>query len=159
MARSNLKAVEDQANMMNNDDDLDSIIEYSVNLADVGPPPVLPIGDYTAEITGFEKKFGKDSGRPYFNVKWTVRPDNQPADFVEALGTQGDINMYQMVFGATDDPVSWFNMKQFCEAARVPLSNRIDPNEFLNKEARVTVRHGKDLSGNPRPEVAKVNKA
>lgn len=155
MARTNLKEVSQQEAIM---DDMESIIEYSVNLEDQERPPVLPIGDYRAEVTGFEKKYGKDSGRPYFNVKLTIHADSQPADFVEQLGTQGDVNLFYMVFGAEDNPVARFNMRMFCEALRVPLSNRFQPVDFLNKEAVVTVKHGRDLSGNPRPEVAKLNK-
>lgn len=158
--RTNLKAVEDQESMMQGvNEEVESIIEYSINLEDQERPPILPIGEYRAEVTGFEKKYGKDSGRPYFNVKLSIGPDDQPADFVESLGTQGPVTLFLIVMGAEDNPVSRFNMKQFCEALRVPLSNRFQPTDFLNKECRVQVAHEKDLSGNPQPRAKKITRA
>lgn len=151
------KAIDQQEAIMENG--MESLIEYSINLEDQERPPVLPIGEYIGEIVGVELKYGKESGRPYFNVKFTIPPDNQPADFVEALGNQAPVSLFSMVFGAEDNPVSRFNMKQFCEAARVPLSSRFVASDFLNKEVRIQVKHGQDLSGNPRPEVQRVTKA
>jgi hypothetical protein len=158
MAR--LQAVKEQEAMVTgNDTEMESLIEYSINLEDQERPPILPIGEYTGEVTGVEKKFGKDSGRPYLNVKLSIPSENQPADFVEQLGTQGPVTLFYMVFGLEDNPTSRFNMKLFCEALRIPLSNRFSATDFLNKECRIQVKHGQDLSGNPRPEVAKVVRA
>src|SRR5690349_1836341 len=133
----------EQEDMVTQDTGMESIIEYSINLEDQERPPILPIGEYEGEVTGFEKKFGKDSGRPYFNVKVSISPEAQPADFVEQLGTQGPVTLFYLVMGAEDNPVSRFNMRQFCEALRVPLSSRFSPADFLNKTCRVQVRHGK----------------
>lgn len=159
MAR--LQAVREQEQMVTQTqgDDVESIIEYSVSLEDQERPPVLPIGEYGAEVVGFEKKYGKDSGRPYFNVKVSISADNQPADFVEALGTQGPVTIFYLLMGAEDNPVSRFAMRQFCEAIGVPLASRYRPEDFLNKECRVQIKHGKDLSGNPRPEIQKLVRA
>jgi hypothetical protein len=157
MAR--LQAVKEQEAMVTQADEVESIIEYSVNLEDQERPPILPIGEYRAEVTGFEKKYGKDSGRPYFNVKVSISADNQPADFVEALGTQGPVTLFYLLMGAEDNPVSRFTMRQFCEALGVPLASRFRAEDFLNKECRVQIKHGADLSGNPRPEVQKLVRA
>lgn len=153
MAKTNLKAV-DETSMM---DQEESLIEYSINLEEQEKPPLLPVGEYRAEVVGFEKKFGKDSGNPYFNVKLRVNSESQPADFVEALGTNQPITLFYMFFGAQDNPVERFNMKQFCQALGVPLSNRFNPQDFLNKECKVLVNHnGKDLAGNPDIRVQKI---
>lgn len=158
MAR--LQAVtKEQEDMVTASDEMESIIEYSVNLEDQERPPILPIGEYRAEVTGFEKKFGKESGRPYFNVKVSISADNQPADFVEALGTQGPVTLFHIVMGAEDNPVSRFTMRQFCEALGVPLASRFRPEDFINKECRVQIKHDKDLAGNPVPKVQKLVRA
>lgn len=140
-------------------DDMESILEYSIDLNDQEKPPILPIGDYLAEITGIEKKYGKDSGRPYLNVKWSISTDNQPADFVESLGTGQSVSLFSMVFGCEDNPVSRYNMKLFCKAIGQPMSNRMNPKEFLGRAAKITVKHGKDLANQPRPEVGAVKAA
>lgn len=78
-----LASVKEQEEMVTQTDEgMESIIEYSINLEDQGRPPILPIGEYAAEVVGFEKKFGAQSGRAYFNVKVSIAADNQPADFV-----------------------------------------------------------------------------
>lgn len=163
MAKSNVaRAVQEEElnqSQAGNDDAPDSIIEYSIDLNDQEKPPVLPVGDYPAEVTGVEKKYGKDSGRPYLNVKYSISADNQPADFVEALGTNAPVTVFNMVFGCEDNPQSRYNMKQFCEALGAPMSNRIDAKDFLGRTAKVTIKHGKDLAGNPRPEVQSVKRA
>lgn len=155
-----LASVKEQEEMVTQTDEgMESIIEYSINLQDQERPPILPIGEYAAEVVGFEKKISQTSGRPYFNVKVSVSADNQPADFVEALGTQGPINMFAIVMGAADNQQDRFTMRLFCEALRVPLSDKFLPTDFLNKECRVQVRHGKHLDGSPKPEVARIIRA
>lgn len=165
MAKSN-RAVQEQeeevvgsADVGSVDEALESILEYSIDLNDQEKPPVLPIGDYLAEIAGVELKHGKDSGRPYLNIKWSIAPDNQPADFVAALGTNQAVSVYSMVFGCEDNPQSRFNMKQFCKAIGQPMSNRINPKEFLGRAAKVTIKWGKDLNNQDKPEVGKIKAA
>lgn len=156
MARA-LKEVP-QMNDGTQEDDVGSILEYSIPIQDQERPPILPIGDYRATITGVELKHGKDSGRPYLNVKFTVGPDDQPADFVEEMGTGQPVNLFYMVFGAEDNPTSRFQMHQFCDTVGAPMAREIPIKQFLNLEARVSVEHQQDLHGNPQPRVRRVNK-
>lgn len=141
------------------DDQPDTIISYSVNIAEQERPPILPVGEYRATITGVEKKYGKDSGRPYLRVKYLVDSDDQPADFVEQLGSNQGVTLSSMVFGCEDIPQSRFNMQQFCIAVGAPMSHNIDVRDFIGQECRVMVDHEKDLDGNPRPQVRRVSKA
>lgn len=139
------------------DDDMDSIISYSVNVEDQEKPPVLPLGEYRATVSAIEKKVGKDSGRPYLNIRFTISADDQPADFVEALGTQAPVSVFYMLFAAEDTPQSRYNMKQFCKALGVAGSDQINLKEFLNQEAKVQVEHQKDLNGDDQPRVRRVS--
>lgn len=133
-----------------------SLLEYSMNIDEQERPPVLPIGEYQARITGLERKYGKESGRPYINVKLRIEPNDMPADFVEARGTEDAVTVFGMVMGAEDNPQSRFNMQQFCRAAGVAGSNRINLKEFLNKSVKVQIKHGKDLAGNDQPQVGRM---
>lgn len=157
MARSNA-AVKEQPPMHDGTQEVGSIIEYSVDIAQQERPPVLPVGEYRATVTGVELKHGKESGRPYLNIKWSVDTDNQPVQFVEELGTHGPVSVFSMLFGCEDTPPQRFAMKMFCEAVGAPMSNRVDPREFLNQEARVQVEHQLDFDGNPQPRVRRVLK-
>jgi hypothetical protein len=161
MAKSSAARVQEEElnNAQPGSDQPDSIMEYSIDLNDQERPPVLPVGDYLAEIKGVEKKFGKDSGRPYLNVKWQITADNQPADFVEALGTNAPVTVFQMVFGCEDNPQSRYNMKQFCKAIGAPMSNRIDAKEFLGRSGKLTIKHTKDLSNQDQAAVQSVKSA
>jgi hypothetical protein len=155
--KTNLKPVEDSyVSGAAGDDEVGSVFEYSMPLSEQERPPVLPIGEYAATVTDMEKKFGKDSGRPYFNIKLKVEPEAMPPDFVEALGTGQPLTLFSMVMGAEDNPQSRYTMRQFCEALGVPAVSRFTKADFLNKDCRVQIKHGKDLSGNPRAEVQKI---
>lgn len=137
------------------DDEVESILEYSEDISTQERPPVLPIGEYRAEVSGVQLKHGKESGKPYLNVKASIGPDDQPADFVEALGTQQKVAVFGMVFGCEDNPVSRFNMRLFCEALGAPMSSRINPKDFIGKTCKVQVEHQNDLQGLPQPRVRK----
>lgn len=150
------KGKQAEMNSVNDDEEVTSILEYSLNIEEQERPPVLPVGEYRAEVTGVELKHGRDSGRPYLNIKMTISPDNQPADFVEALGTQAPTSVFYMLFGCEDTPQSRFSMKNFCKAIGAPMSNRIDVKSFLNQECKVQIEHQKDLEGNDQPRVRRV---
>jgi hypothetical protein len=64
-----------------------------------------------------------------------------------------------MVFGCEDNPTSRWNMKNFCKAIGQPMSNRMDFREFLGRTGKLTIKHGKDLNNQDRPEVQKVKSA
>jgi hypothetical protein len=123
----------------------DTILTYSINIAEQEKPPVLPIGEYISTIRGVQKKYGKDSGRPYLTIKFVIDPDSLPADFVEANGAQEPVNVYYMLFGCEDTPKSRFAMHSFCAAIGAPMSDRINVAEFMDQEARIQVEHQKDL--------------
>jgi hypothetical protein len=133
MARANVAVVPD----LDQTDVPDTILEYSVDIAEQERPPVLPVGEYRASVTGVQKKYGKDSGRPYLNIRWTISSDNLPSDFLEALGTDDPVTVFQMVMGCEDHPRSRYVMHQFCEG-------------------RIQVDHSPDLNGEPRPQVRRV---
>lgn len=158
MAKAALKEAPQLADG-SDDEGPDTILEYSIDIAEQERPPVVPIGDYRAVITGVQKKYGKDTGRPYLNIKWSISPDDLPADFIEEIGVQEPITVYHMLFGCEDNPRSRFSMHQFCESIGAPMSNRINVQDFMNQEGRITVEHGQDLEGNPNPRVRRVSRA
>jgi hypothetical protein len=141
------------------DDQLpDTILEYSVNIAEQERPPVLPIGEYRAVVTSVQKKYGKDSGRPYLNIRFTISSDDLPADFVEAYGANPEevSSVFFMLFGCEDTPKSRFAMHNFCEAVGAPMSRRINAADFLNQEARVQIEHQKGLDGTDQARIRRV---
>lgn len=141
------------------DEDVGSILEYSVDISQQERPPVLPPGEYLATLVGIEKKFGKESGRPYINVRFSVLPENQPIEFVESMGTNQAITLFYMFQGAEDTPPGRWAMAEFCRAMQAPMSDRVNPKDFLNLEARVGVEHQNDFEGNPQARIRRVMKA
>jgi hypothetical protein len=127
-----------------------SLIQFSQNLADAEAPPQLPPGEYPAICVAAVPGISKSSGNPVLPLTFKINKQDFPADF------ETDADELTLIFNSLttrDTQQDRFRVRKICEALGVPLSNALDPNDFLNKQCRVKVEHQPDLEGNPRANI------
>lgn len=134
--------------------DMGSILDYSSDIADAEAPKSLPAGDYPAKITGAEVGTSQSSGKPQVVVSWLIDPDDFPADYedTESFADGKTLKTYQ---GAADDKASRFRMRKFIEAIGAPAGAKVDVNDWVGREAVVTIRP-EGFEGIERERIVKV---
>jgi len=119
-------------------DELDSVVEYSVNLKDQDAPEPLPVGEYSATIRGAEKKESQ-RGTFYAAVSFFIGSDQYPADFTE--GNPDGMTIIYRRTSLEDNPGARFGTRNFIEAIGGTLSKKIDVTEWVGLEAAVEIDH------------------
>ncbi len=130
----------------------DSIIEYAEDITNAEPPVPLPAQDYPAEIRGAEKKQGPKA--EYINVTFSISPDDYPADYTEG-NPDGTLLSY-MRLNPGQDQRARYNMRKFCEAIGAPTGSKIDLNDWIGKQAIITVAN-EPYDGVMQASIKKVN--
>lgn len=130
------------------------LLGFSQNIADAEAPPQLPPGEYKAICTAAVDKIAASSGNPMLTLTMQVPRSEFPADFDPGEGV--DELTFTLNVVARDIPTDRWRMKNTCNAFKVPMSNNIDPNDFVGRECRARVRMGKDLEKNDRAEIGQV---
>lgn len=121
-------------------DDIKSIIEYDEDLENAEAPPLLPKGQYPAEIRGAERKASKSKeGAEYVNVTFYISPDDYPADFTD--GDADGVVLSYMRLNPANTVKARFGMKKFASSIGVTLGKKLDLNDWIGKTAIVTVDH------------------
>lgn len=121
-------------------DDVKSLIEYEDDLENAEAPPLLPQGDYPAEIRSAERKASKNKeGAEYVQVQFYISPDDYPAD-ADDLDPDGVILSY-MRLNPANTVKARFGMKKFVSAIGGTLGKSLDLNDWIGKTAIVTVEH------------------
>ena len=136
-------------------DELDSIVEFSVNLKDQDQPDPLPVGKYSGVIRGAEVKMSQRDTK-YAAVSFHISPDQFPADWEDG-NPDGQVLVYRRV-GLEDNANSRFGTKRFIESMGAPLSKKIDVNEWGGREAVLEVKHS-TWEGTTRAEIDRVSAA
>ena len=136
-------------------DELDSIVEFSVNLKDQDQPDPLPVGKYSGVIRGAEVKMSQRDTK-YAAVSFHISPDQFPADWEDG-NPDGQVLVYRRV-GLEDNANSRFGTKRFIESIGAPLSKKIDVNEWGGLEAVLEVKHS-TWEGTTRAEIDRVSAA
>lgn len=132
-----------------------SIIEYQDDLADAEAPPILPVGDYPAEIRGAEiKTSGK--GNEYINVTFVITPENYPADFTD--GPEEGIQLSYGRLSPANETRARYNMKKFVESIGGKLGKQLDLNDWIGLSANVALVHD-TYEGETRAQIKRVNPA
>lgn len=120
---------------------LDSIIEFSEDIASAEAPEPLPAGrDYAAQIIEAIAKTSTNSGKRYLALKVLIRPEEYPADYDAVNAPEGTTLQYNLV-SLEDTAQSRYRLRMFCESIGVAASKRLDLNEFVHREVRVTIKH------------------
>jgi hypothetical protein len=118
--------------------EIDSIVEFSVNLKDQEAPEPLPAGKYTGVIRAAEVKLSQRETK-YGAISFHIGADQFPADYTE--GTDEGITIIYRRVGLEDNPQARFGTRRFMEAIGAPLSKKIDVTEWVGMEAQVEVTH------------------
>ncbi len=131
---------------------MSDILEFASNIADAEAPPALPAGTYPALCTAAQVGQSKSSGNPMLTLTFKINKANFPADF-ETDVDEITLSLYPTV---RDNAQDRFRLKGICQALGVPMSNKIDPNDFVMKECRVETNQRPGLDGTPQANIAKV---
>lgn len=116
------------------------IIELDVSLADVEKPELLPKGWYDGEIRNVTiRKSGK--GNDYYNLELIIPTTQFPAGFEEENYPDGAAVYYNRLLVPGRDRRSLWNMKQFIEKLDLPVTNRVDPNEWMGRPVKIKIGH------------------
>jgi hypothetical protein len=118
---------------------LPSIVEFSSDLSKAEAPEPLPIGEYEANIASTEIKTSQAKGTRYCEVRWSISPDQYPADYSDG-NPNGTSILYRRV-SLEDNPQARWGTKQFIDAIGAPLGKKIDVNTWVGMDAVVEVDH------------------
>lgn len=135
------------------DEDMDSIIEFSENIADAEAPEPLPEREYVATIEAATRETSTTKGTKYAKVIFHIAEEDYPADF--------DINnapggkKVQHIVGLSDDAPTRHRIRKFSEAIGAPMAKRIDLAQWVGLQAKVTIKHD-TYEGVKREKISKV---
>lgn len=135
----------------------ETILTFSEDIASAEKPPLLPIGEYIAEIRGAEVKESNTTGNKYVSVQFVVNPENYPVDFDPANAPDGKTFTYNRL-SAEDDMRARWNMRKFCSAIGAQMAKEIDVSQWVGLTAKISIRHT-PYEGEDREEVGKVGSA
>ena len=131
-----------------------SLLEFSTNIADATVPDPLPAGEYEAVCTQAVSKESKASGNPMVVLTFKIAKSQFPADFDD--GGVDELTLIYNRLTVRDTQQDRFRLKTICTAMGVPMSNKIDINDFVTKTCRLKTMIEKDLEGNDRASIDKI---
>ncbi len=138
---------------MANGNELDSIVEYSVDLNDQEAPNPLPAGRYTGVVRKAEKRESQ-RGTMYAAVSFHIGADQYPADFTD--GPDDGLTIVYRRVGLEDNPQSRYGTKRFIEAIGAPLAKSINVTDWVGMEAALDVIN-ETWEGVSRPVIERVH--
>ncbi len=136
------------------EDQINTIVDFSEDIASAEAPPPLPKGNYPAEIKAAQVKISDNSGNPYADVAFFVAPEAFPADFPSDVAPEGLTLNYRRL-GLQDNPASRFRVRTFSEAIGAPMAKRIDTNDWIGRTANIEIEH-EEWEGVTRAVIKKV---
>jgi hypothetical protein len=142
---------------MSEENNLPTAFEFSQDISTQEAPPPLPQGRYLATVEAAEPKISANSGNTYIDITFTIAPDQFPADY-SAIQQDAVKIHYRSLVVSKDDARSRYAIRQFCERLRVPVSRKLDVNDFLGKTAMLTISH-RQYQGVDQPEIKAVEPA
>jgi len=131
----------------------DSILSFSEDISKAEAPPVLPAGEYTAEIRSVERKTSQNSGNNYLAIQFYVPSDQYPADYVD--GDPDGMSMTYNRLVVEDDAKSRHRVRKFCEAIGAKMGRELNVADWVGLTATVSVKIG-SWEGEDRAEIDKV---
>jgi hypothetical protein len=140
-------------------EELPSILDLGIDIADAPAPEIIPAGDYTAEIRAASPKQSA-AGNHYVAVQFYISPDEYPADFDQAEAPDGTILTFNRVPWpqSKDDKRGIYRLRKFMESIGAPFAgSKVDLDKWVGLKAIVSIKHG-TYEGEVRPELTKVSK-
>ena len=120
------------------DEDMDSIIEFSENIADAEAPEPLPEREYVASIESVSREKSQ-KGSVYAAVNFHINEEDYPADY-DVNNAPGGKKIRHMLM-LTDDAPTRHRLRKFCEAVGAPMAKRIDISQWVGLQAKITIKH------------------
>jgi hypothetical protein len=148
MAKAQIAAVEDM------DDGIESIVEFSEDIANAEAPEPLPEREYPAQISKATKEISAAKGTLYAKVFFRINEEDYPADYDVNNAPGGKEVMH--IIGLEDNAQSRHRVRKFCEAIGAPMSRRINVAEWVGLDAKITIKHD-TYEGVVREKVQKVD--
>jgi hypothetical protein len=141
--------------VVDENEDLSTILDFSEDIADAEAPDPLPEREYKALITKSESRLSA-KGRRMAAVTFTIPPEEYPADYPLENAPEGkQVTHYIM---ADDNPQDRYRMKKFCETIGAPMARSLNVGSWLGLEASIQIKH-EEYEGVKRERVAKVDRA
>lgn len=134
---------------------LPTVLELEEDLSTVEAPPPLPTGIYTGIIKDVKPDMSA-KGNAYLSVSFHISPDQYPPDF-SGGNPDGMSLVYRRVpWNVAGNQQAMYNLRRFIETIGAPMGNRIDINDWVGLEARITVEH-EAFEGTTRAQIKKVD--
>lgn len=134
---------------------METMLEYSEDIASAEAPNPLPARDYIGEVRSVKKAISKTSGKTYFDIGLYIDPAQYPVDYTDG-NPDGTVLHYRRLL-YEDTPQGRYNMRRMCETLNVPMSTRINLAEWIGKKAKVTVTH-ETYEGLPRHQADRLSR-
>lgn len=147
-------AKQQNVSLVEDEEEGDSILEYSENIAEAEAPEPLPEREYVATIAKVSRELSERTGFDYVQPVFHVAEEEYPADF-DVSNAPGGKDIRHVV-GTADDPPSRYRMRKFCEAIGAPMGRRINYNGWIGLQARITIKHD-TYEGVKREKIGKVD--
>lgn len=118
---------------------MDSIVQFSADVADAEAPPPLPRGRYRATIRKAVQKVSQNNTK-YAEILFFIGPDQYPADYTD--GNPEGLSIAYRRVSLEDTAQARWRLKNFCIAigAEVP-TRELDLMSWINREADVEIAH------------------
>lgn len=131
------------------------ILELDQNLEDYEEPELLPPGYYVGEIQEVVIKPNQKGTGRYYAVKFVIPPERYPASYDVENWPEGVPLFYNLIrVPRAGDRRAVSNLRKFVQKLGLSTStNRIDPNEWINKQAKLKVIHN-EYQGVTREQIA-----
>lgn len=137
--------------------EMESIVEFSENIEDAEAPSPIPHGDYAAEIRNVVRAESKNTGNRYADITFIIPADQFPADWEDAAEYPEGLPIHYRRVMLEDNKRARYNFKRFCENVGASVAGKqVDLTAFLGCQATVTIDHQPDLQGLPRAEIVAV---
>lgn len=134
------------------DEDMDSIIEFSENISEAEAPEPLPEREYVASIESVTREKSQ-KGSQYAAVTFHINEEDYPADY-DTNNAPGGKKIRHMIM-LTDDAPTRHRLRKFSEAIGAPMAKRIDLSQWVGLQAKVTIKHD-TYEGVKREKISKV---
>lgn len=116
-----------------------SLIEYSQDLSNAEPPPLLPPGPYPAEIVGAIAKVSQTDGHKFLQLSVRIHSESYPADYVD--GDPDGTDLQYNFIRIEDSPRGRHTMRRFLEKVGAPLTRDVDPDSLIGRTMTVEITH------------------
>lgn len=141
---------DDLLNDMTDDDE--SILSLDEDFSDAERPELLPVGTYVGDIEKAVKKVSQ-RGSEYIALTIRIPPDQYPATFNADENPDGVLVYYNRLQTRDENgnftSKAKYRLRQFCEAIDAPMGKRLNIGEWVGKQIKCKIVHGKDDDGAP----------